>query len=90
MDAFVLICDVEDAAFTGDVYSLDAREARELADELCFERTGVGVLRESAAEVGGYGLPAARIVLDEDALLVAAVDVAKFCPWCVSQDTTGS
>jgi hypothetical protein len=34
VDTFVFICDSEDAAFTDDGYSLDAREARELADEL--------------------------------------------------------
>jgi hypothetical protein len=53
VDALVLVCNVEDTAFTGDGYSLDARE---FADELCLDRAGVGVLREGAAEVGGYGL----------------------------------
>ena len=31
-----------------------------------------------AAEVGGHGLPAAWVVLDEAALFVAAVDVARY------------
>jgi hypothetical protein len=38
----------------------------------------VGVLGEYAAEVGGYHLPAARVVLDQDALFVTAVDIARY------------
>jgi hypothetical protein len=76
--ALVLVRDVEGAAFWGDGYALDAREAGKLADELYFEMAGVGILRKNAAEVGGHGLPAAGVVLDEDALFVAAVDVARY------------
>ena len=76
MDAFVLVRNVESAAIGGDGDALDAREAGKLADELCVKGAGVGVSGKDAAEVGGHGLPAAGIVLDEDALLVAAVHVA--------------
>ena len=31
-----------------------------------------------AAEVGGHGLPAAGVVLDQDALFVTAVDIAGY------------
>ena len=78
MHAFVLVRDVEGAPFRGDGYSLDAGEAGELADELRFEMAGVGVPGEDAAKVGGHGLPAAGVALDQDALFVAAVDIACY------------
>jgi nickel-dependent lactate racemase len=74
--ALVFVGDVEGAVVVGDGEALDARQARELADELALQLSRVDALRHGAAEVGGDGLPAAGVVLDEDALLVAAVHVA--------------
>ena len=78
MHAFVLVGDVVGAAFRGEGYPLYTREAGELADVLCFEVAGVGVPGKNAPEVGGHGLPAAGVVLDQDALFVAAVHVAGY------------
>jgi hypothetical protein len=41
--AFVLVRDVEGAAFGGDGYAFDAREAGELADEICYEMAGARI-----------------------------------------------
>ncbi len=76
MYALVLVGDVEGAAAFGDGDALDARQGRELADELAREFAGVGIWGEIAAEVGGDGLPAAGVVPYEHALLVPAVHVA--------------
>jgi hypothetical protein len=73
-----LVRDVEGSAFRGDGYALDARKAGELADELDCEGAGMGVLRKYAAKVGCHGTPATRVVLDQDALFVAAFDVARY------------
>jgi hypothetical protein len=76
--ALVLVRDVEGVAFGGDGYLLDARQAGELADELGFEEARAGVLGQDAAEVGSHGPPATGVILDQDALLVTAVDVARY------------
>jgi len=68
--ALVLVGDVEGATLGGDGDVLDAWEAGKLAQELRFEMAGVGVAGKDAAEVGGHGLPAAAVVLDQDALFV--------------------
>ncbi len=51
MHALVLIGDVEEAAVVGDRDAFDARQGRELADELALQGAGVLVRREGAAEV---------------------------------------
>jgi hypothetical protein len=76
--ALVLVRDVEGAAFWGDGDTLDTRKAGEFAYELRFEMAGVGVSGKDAPEVCGHGLPAAGVVLDEDALCVAAVHVTGY------------
>src|ERR671916_1568994 len=76
VDALVFVCDVVGAVVVRDGEALDARQVRELADELALSLSGVGALRDGAAEVGCHGLPAAGVVPDEDALFVPAVDVA--------------
>src|SRR4028118_1716582 len=71
-------CGGAGAAGGGAGEARDARERRELADELAFQLSRVGTLRHGAAEVGGDGLPAAGVVLPEDAMLVAGVPAR--CP----------
>ncbi len=78
MHAFVLVRNVVGAAFRCNGHALDARKARELADELGCEGAGVGVMGKYAVEVGGHGLPAAGVVLDQNALFVTAVDIAGY------------
>jgi len=74
--ALVLVGDVEEAPVAGDRDALDTRQAGKLANEGCFEGAGVGVRWERAAEVGRHRVPAAGVVLYQDALPIPAVDVA--------------
>lgn len=75
MHTLVFVGDVEEMAVIGDRDALHAWRAWELANELGCEGPRVYVGWERAAEVGRDGVPAAGIVLYQDALLVSAGDL---------------